>query len=234
MIYRYNILQNDNDPETAQMFAPVDEYLKLSKRFGFKAMRTKQIVKVIAWTVISVPLLVLTFRVLFQGDATGIVAGLIIMLFDAAVIYMIFFNKRHFGEEPDDNMLACERILEKDGIAQVYEDYKSAVEFTKVKFTGMNPIQSVIGKKYIFVKGDTLIRLRDIKETVLDVRRHMVKGSENIRYWFTVHAEDETGRRAVDLELLSSNEEKRQKRYEELCAVLEKAQKRTEHTERKR
>lgn len=205
------------DPQTAQVFAPIDKYLKLTKRFSPKAMKKKFIKGIILYAAGLFIFLYFTFLGLFQGDAVGICAGLFMMIFDAAMIALLVDHIKHFGEEPDENMLICRTILEKDGIAEISKDYADAVKFTK---------QSVIGKKYIFVKGVTLIRLSDIKETVLDERKYSVKGSVSFSYHFTVHAEDERGKRAVDLELLSNNEIERKQRYEELRPVIEEKQKR--------
>lgn len=218
MMYRYKIWQSDMDPDTAQKFAPIDKYLKLSERFGPKGLKKQFIFKMMLYLGGLLIFLFLTFIGLFQGDAVGIAAGIFMMLFDAVMIALLVGHIKHFGEEPNEDMLICENILEKDGISEVHKDYAGAVKFTN---------QSVIGKKYIFVKGNTLVRLRDIKETLLDERKYAAKGMTSYTYHFTVHAEDEMGKRALDLELLSNNEKKRQKRYEELRPVIEDKLKRS-------
>lgn len=215
MIYKERMSYYDMDEHTAQLYAPIDEYLRQTKRFSPKAMKRKYI-GIIAGMGLGLSVLLIgtaaavftrsTITVIFSVTAAGVLT------------YMMYMFIKNFGEEPDTDMLTCENILDSDGVEEVYKEYTSAVRFGK---------NSLISNRYLFIKGRTLLRIRQM--TRFDI--HSVQKGESRSYYFRVHVNDELGERAYDVEYLGADYSKHEHRFRELLSTIEYIQRMTGQTD---
>lgn len=213
MLYKDRMSYYDIDQRTAQMYAPIDEYLKQTKRFSPKAMKRKYFLWIFAYCVF------ILIAVLFGVDCImdGAFGGLIIT--GAVTVPMVYLLRRHilnYGKTPHPDMLTCENILDNDGVENVYADFCNATDFTK---------HCKIGRYYIFIKKQTLVRMSNVVRTELVSREHYTEDGIDFSYHFSIHVQDSLGHRVYDLEELSENYNKRMQRFAELSRAFEARQK---------
>lgn len=213
MIYKERMSYYDMDPHTAQLYAPIDKYLKQTKRFSQKAMKKKYALGIAGFVIGLMILLGNIIRVLTLGGwGTALGLGVVAAILVAVMIYFI----RHYGEKPHMDMLTCEDVLDNDGIERVYKDYHSAREFGK---------KAVLGRDYLFIKYRTVVRLGSIVK--MSIYKFETEDSES--YYFRVHvSDDKFGNRCYDLDMLSSSTKKREQQFLEMKSVIETSQKRIE------
>lgn len=220
MRYKDRISYYDMDERTAQMYKPIDKYLRQSARFSKGSMLGRKILGIIGYILLILFIIALTVACC-SAKGKIVVKGFFILVFTVPFLCgSVLALKEHiqkFGTVLAPDLLTCENILDEDGVAEVYKDYISAEWFND---------RTKIGSKYIFMYGKTLVRLKDIVGTDLVTRVH--HGDENTfyTYHFSIYVNDEMGSRVYDLETLSSNENKRMQRFAELCRLTENKQKR--------
>ena len=212
-MYKDRISFYDMDAKTSQLYAPIDKYLGQTKRFSPRSMKRKYIIGIIIYSLL---ILLVGSYVIMSIVLIAIPVTVIVGLFLAALICGLRWHVIHFGENPDPDMVTCENIIGIDGLENIHEDYMNAVEFTK---------QSVIGEKYIFMRKRTLVRIKNIECAEIC---EIVESDEDgyiYKYFFNLHINDEMGERDYQIERLSDNEYKREKRYAELMRIFEAKQK---------
>lgn len=143
------------DTNIAKSFAPIDEYLGFTRRFSEKGMKKNNIKGAVLWgiaTLASAALMVACFmhKSFFVG------AFMALMTFILASMAKGSLTRKLDSVPPD--VETARYVIDKDGMESVHQDYLSATEFTK---------KSVIGKKYIFIKNETILRLQDIYHVCL-------------------------------------------------------------------
>lgn len=213
MIYKERMSYYDMDPHTAQLYAPLDEYLKQTKRFSQKAMKKK----LIGWIVVcTLLILLLLFFFVSTVKDNPIFSALVIAPFTAVMIFCLVYHIRHYGEKPHMDMLTCEDVLDNDGIERVYRDYSQARKFSP---------KAVLGREYLFIKGHTIVRLGSI----VNMKIHMVTGDDSDSYFFRIQVNDDAfGNRFYILDRLSNSTQERELEFAEMKSILESAQKRIE------
>lgn len=157
------------DRHTAKSFAPIDEYLGFTKRFSEKGMKRNNVRSAVLWSLAalaSAGLLAVCVMQIPKGYAEEGITGVIAPIIGGAfllIFSLVLFSqaktslKRTLDYIPPD-IETARYVIDKDGMESVHQDYLSATEFTK---------KSVIGKKYIFIKNETVIRLQDIYHVCL-------------------------------------------------------------------
>lgn len=213
MIYKERMSYYDMDPHTAQLYAPIDKYLKQTKRFSQKVMKKKYALGIAGFVIGLMILLGNIIRVLTLGGwGTALGLGVVAAILVAVMIYFI----RHYGEKPHMDMLTCEDVLDNDGIERVYRDYSQAREFSP---------KVVLGREYLFIKGHTIVRLGSI----VNMKIHVVTGDESDSYFFKIQVNDDAfGNRFYILDRLSNSTQERELEFAEKKSILESAQKRIE------
>lgn len=216
MLYKERMSYYDIDQRSAQMYAPIDEYLRQTKRFGPKAMKRKYNLGIALYLLVILIMILMCIVCI----ASVSVIGLIVSGFSAVtMVFMLSKHIKHFGETPHPDMVNCENIIDRDGLENVYNDFCYAPDFTKL---------SRLGRYYVFIKNKTLARIRDVERTELIVREHTDEDGTTYTYHFSIHVRDELGYRIYDLENLSSSKKKREQRYGELSRAFEARQKSTD------
>lgn len=196
------------DRVKAKMFAPIDEYLKLSARLDPKGRGNARRIKSVAAALALIAAAVITAvcfakgNVLF-GTAAAFATGALL----AVMILMIKGSKVKITADH----INAGYVLETDGLQSVYDDYISAAEFTK---------KSVIGKRYIFVKGKTVIRLTDIYDIRL-VTEHDDDPAKD-RTFLRLAVTNASGEYVYELDMktLPRNEQKRRYKEAELIDLI--------------
>lgn len=212
-MYKDRISYYDIDTKTSQMYAPIDKYLEQTKRFSPKAMKRKYIIGIVIYS-----LLILLVGGYFLAFLLALFIPALVMLgaFLAALICGLRWHILHYGEKPAPDMVTCESIIDSDGLENIHGDLMNAVEFTK---------QSVIGVKYVFIHKRTLARIKDIECAEICEVVESDEDGYTYKYFFNLHINDEMGERDHQIERLSDNKDKREKRYAELMRILEAKQK---------
>lgn len=214
MLYKERMSYYDIDRRTAQMYAPIDEYLRQTKRFSPRAMKRKYNLGIALYSLFILILILMCIACIVFGPVVNvlIVSGSLAV----TIGFVLRHHIKHFGETPHPDMLTCENIIDRDGLENVYNDFCYASDFTKL---------SRLGRYYVFIKNKTLVRIKDVELTQLIVKEHTDEDGTTYTYHFSIHVRDELGYRIYDLEDLSSSKKKREQRYSELSRAFEARQK---------
>lgn len=191
------------DRAKAKMFAPIDEYLKLSARLGSKGNvpRTKTVITTAALLAAAV-IAAVSFakgNILF-GIASAFVTG--------ALLAVLITGGR---VKLTADHINAKYVLDTDGLQSVYSDHISAVQFTK---------KSVIGERYIFIKGGTVIRLTDIYDIRLVAQQDDDPAKD--RTYLRLGVSNASGEYVYELDIntLPRNEQKRSYKEAELIGLI--------------
>lgn len=157
------------DTNIAKSFAPIDEYLGLTRRFSEKVMKKNNIMNAVLWgaaTLVSMTLMAVCIIQVpkgykeegFLGISGPIIGGAFLLISSLVLFSKVKSSlKRKLDYIPPD-VETARYVIDKEGMESVHQDYLSATEFTP---------KSVIGKKYIFLKNETILRLQDIYHVCL-------------------------------------------------------------------
>lgn len=169
----------------AAKYEPVDEFLGITKRFGpsaiFKENMFKLMIGVLFWLV-SICMFV---SVLGTNDMKFGIKLVALMMWALVFLYTGFsigyiikkWNTPHLDE------LCMENILAHDGIDAVNNDMLTAESFGD---------GNLIGRRYIFLKNQTVIRIADITKTDVIIVKSENEGGY---YAFAMFVSDELGSR---------------------------------------
>ena len=145
-MFKERISYYDMDEHTAKMYRPIDEFLRLTKRYDPKALKRSYRTALLVLYLLIIPLAAAELFVLFFGMILlafifgGMLAGYVKLLHT--------LKKKQWKEVPTD-ILSCENIIDNDGIENVSHDFERAKPF------GTKNV--LIGSKYLFIKNATVI-----------------------------------------------------------------------------
>lgn len=189
------------DRAKAKMFAPIDEYLKLSARLDPRGRGNARRIKSVAAAMALIAAAVITAVCFAKGNVLfGTAAAFLTGVLLSALILMIKGSKVKITADH----INAGYVLDNDGLQSVYDDYLSAEEFTK---------KSVIGKRYIFVKGKTVIRLTDIYDIRLVTRQD--DDPTRDRTFLRLAASNASGDNVYELDMQTLSRNEQERRYKE-------------------
>lgn len=201
-----NISQKDQSSGQREKFREIDRFLMLSERQSND--NTKQIklwgrVGGVGGTLLFVGIALAT------GSTKPYFAAAV---FAALGIYFGYIMHK----KPLTSLLRTERIVETDGIESVYSDFKNSVRIERSDL--------YIGERYIFKKGDLMVRLSDVRRCYISND----EGEIGMEYFCDIDVSDETGSETLELRKLSSSPEQRQKQFNMINKPIEAAKIRLE------
>lgn len=185
---------NDMGGEIKEKYETLDVFLKLTERFdrtGKRKAKTRSLVVFTALAAAMAGLAVISGNILLWPIA--------LMFLAAGVGLTVRISRVPFPDE-----VRSKGIIEKDGLDAVYGDL---VEAEPVEGTNI-----YVGRKYLFLKGQWVMRLADIKALEL----HDYRSKEN--RFITARAEfgDEFGSGSIELMRLPENEYKKQAMFKKI------------------
>lgn len=174
----------DMGGSAAAMFKPIDEYLGMTKRFSPKAKKKTLIgylAMVVPFQLLAIFMLICIINTKDMEIGIKLICSLIPLVFigflSLAIKYLISTYK-----EPHQDMLTCRNILDRDGIETVYKDFAaSKYVCDRVR----------VGEKYLFIEGQTVVRIKDIIKADLEIAR----GDEDGGIYYMTTVRDELGER---------------------------------------
>ena len=200
---------DDANSEEAEMIREVDSFLALSRRFSPLSLKVRQITgAALSWGG-ALTAFWLTFAYKFYFLLLLPILG----IFLGTLGYYFTFEYR---QPKSVDLLRAQDIVRHDGIKKVFDDLKDARRLGSTKV--------FLGKEYLFLKGRTMCRIRDIRrvfkrEIELDESGLMILaglcgglievGEALPGYTAALYVEDETGKLTLDVaKLPSMNTEK--------------------------
>lgn len=189
------------DRAKAKMFAPIDEYLKLSSRLNNKGEISARRIRAVVTALALIAAAVITAVSFAKGNILwGTAAAFVTGALLAALILIIKGSKVKITADH----INAGYVLDTDGLQSVYDDYISATEFTK---------KSVMGKRYIFLKGGTVIRLTDIYDIRLVAQRDDDPAKD--RTFLRLGVTNASGEYVYELDMKTLPRDEQKRRYKE-------------------
>ena len=200
----------DMGGESARMYREIDNFLELSKRFSPQAVKRKRIIgSALLWGATALMLAIIIAGAVMDpmaGFTNAATLGVFMLGTIGGGVYFSFF----YGKKPFIEVVRTDAIIDRDGLENVYNDLKHAVQIPDTP--------AYLGDEYLFMRGKVMCRIRDIS----DVYIRVVSDDDSTTYYASVRVYDETGNTILDLTTLKGFlAKKRQENFEKIKQPIE-------------